>query len=82
MPPANDPQPGWYALSANSLYDREKQYRYFLHYEPVAMTGFSIYIYQVTSEEANRVRREMNLPEIPASPDPKKRLSSDCTANS
>ena len=64
IPLANDPQPGWFALSVNNLYDREKRYRYFLNYEPVAMAGYSIYIYHVTSEVANRVRREMGLPEI------------------
>ena len=67
MPPANDPQPGWYALSVNYLYDHERQYRYFLNFEPVARVGYSIYIYHITLEEANRVRREMSLPEIDAS---------------
>jgi hypothetical protein len=56
-PPANDPQPGWYALSVNYLYDRSEQYRYFLNFEPVARVGYSIYIYHVTLEETNRVRR-------------------------
>ena len=64
MPSANDPQPGWFALSVNYLYDREKQYRYFLNYEPVATAGYSIYIYHITPEEANRVRLEMGLQEI------------------
>jgi hypothetical protein len=32
MPPANDPQPGWFALSVNYIYDRSQQYRYFLNY--------------------------------------------------
>lgn len=64
VPPVNDPQPGWYALSVNYIYDREKQYRYFLNFEPVAMAGYSIYIYHVSLEEANWVRREMGLPEI------------------
>jgi len=50
MPPANTPQPGWYALSVNYLYDRERQYRYFLNYEPVARAGYSIYIYHITPE--------------------------------
>jgi hypothetical protein len=55
MPPSNDPQPGWYALSVNYLYDRKKQYRYFLNLKPVARAGYSIYIYHVTPEDANRV---------------------------
>lgn len=59
------PKPGWYALSVNYLYDRSGQYRYFRYFEPVAMAGYSIYIYHITQEEANRVRRGMNLPELP-----------------
>jgi hypothetical protein len=62
--PPNNPQPGWYALSVNYLYDREKQYRYFLNLKPVTSAGYSIYIYHITLEDANRVRREMGLPEI------------------
>jgi hypothetical protein len=53
MPPSNDPQPGWYALSVNYLYDREKQYRYFLNLKPVARAGYSIYIYRITSDQTN-----------------------------
>jgi 4-amino-4-deoxy-L-arabinose transferase-like glycosyltransferase len=64
MPPTNELQPGWYALSVNYLYDREKQYRYFLNFKPVARAGYSIYIYYVTQEDVNSVRREMGLPEI------------------
>jgi hypothetical protein len=64
MPPANDPQPGWYALSVNHLYDREKQYRYFLNFEPVATAGYSMYIYHITRKDANRVRREMGLQDL------------------
>jgi hypothetical protein len=50
MPPINDPQPGWYALSVNYIYNREKQYQYFLNFEPVAMAGYSIYIYYITQD--------------------------------
>ena len=70
MPPANDPQPGWYAVSVNYLYDREKQYRYFLNFELVARAGYSIYIYHVTLEEANRVRNKMGLPELDSPVEP------------
>jgi hypothetical protein len=64
MPPANDPQPGWYALSVNKLYNREKQYRYFLKFEPIDRIGYSISIYHITPEDANRVRREMGLQDL------------------
>lgn len=55
MPPTHDPQPGWYALSVNYLYDREKQYRYFLNFEPVARIGYSIYIYHLTQEDVDQI---------------------------
>ena len=54
------------ALSVNYLYDRSCQYRYFLQFEPVAMAGYSIYIYHVTLKEANRVRQELGLAQLPA----------------
>jgi hypothetical protein len=58
------PQPGWFAISVNQLHRRDHQYDYFLRFEPVAMAGYSIYIYHITLEEANRVRRELGLPEL------------------
>lgn len=63
-PTAFGPLPGWYALSVNYIYNREGQYRYFLYFEPVAMAGYSIYIYHITLGEANRVRRELGLKEL------------------
>jgi hypothetical protein len=61
------PQSGWYAVSVNEIYNREKQYRYFLHFKPVAMAGYSIYVYHIALADANRVRRELRLPELPGS---------------
>jgi hypothetical protein len=58
------PDPGWYALSVNYIYGRDRQYRYFLNFEPVAMAGYSIHIYHITWEEANQVRRELGMPEL------------------
>lgn len=57
------PERGWYALSTNYLHSREREYRYFLQFETVAMAGYSIHIYHITLEDANRVRRELGLPE-------------------
>ena len=58
------PKPGWYALSVNYIYGRSRQYRYFLNFQPVAMAGYSIYIYHITLEQANRVRRRLGLAEL------------------
>ena len=56
------PTPGWHAVSINRLYDREGLYRHFLaYYEPVDRVGSSIFVYYITVEEANRVRREYGL---------------------
>jgi hypothetical protein len=52
------PRPGWYALSVNEIYGKSKQYWNFLQFEPVAMAGYSIYIYHITTpNDADRVRR-------------------------
>jgi hypothetical protein len=59
------PQPGWYAMSVHRLHDRNGQYGYFLQYfEPVEMVGYSVYIYHITPEEANRARRKLGLPPL------------------
>ncbi|NQT13208.1 MAG: glycosyltransferase family 39 protein [Planctomycetes bacterium] len=63
------PKPGWYAVSVNCLYDRSRQYRHFLNFEPAAMAGYSIYIYHITPEEANRVRRQLGMAELPVETD-------------
>ena len=59
------PHPGWHAISVNQLRSCRQQYSYFLDLEPVATAGYSIYIYHITLEDANRVRRELGLPELP-----------------
>lgn len=72
---ADGPRPGWYAVSVNTVYgyavggiQREPMstYSYFQQFEPVAYAGYSIYVYHVTWEEANRVRARLGLPPLPA----------------
>ena len=58
------PKPGWYAVSVNYRYGRDRHYRYFLRFKPVAMAGYSVYIYHITLKDANRVRGSWGLPEI------------------
>jgi hypothetical protein len=60
------PLPGWYAVSVKEIYARSHKYRYCLYFEPVAMAGYSIYIYQIALDGANRVRREVGLPRLTA----------------
>ncbi|MDO5581754.1 MAG: hypothetical protein Q4G69_11545 [Planctomycetia bacterium] len=49
--PSETPEPGWCAISVNNIYSSDGQYRYFLNYTPVAMAGYSIYIYHLTHSE-------------------------------
>jgi hypothetical protein len=60
------PLPGWYAVSVNKLVDRDRGYAYFLELEPVGRAGYSIYIYHLTLDDANALRRQYGLPELPA----------------
>jgi hypothetical protein len=64
-PGAFGPLPGWYAVSVNEIYGQSQQYRYFLNFQPVAMAGYSIYIYHITLDEANQSRRGLGLHELP-----------------
>jgi hypothetical protein len=65
------PLPGWYAVSVNLIYGYRETgapdscYVYFRQMKPVAMAGYSIYIYRVTTPDANRIRRVLGLSEIP-----------------
>ncbi|MBW3538641.1 MAG: glycosyltransferase family 39 protein [Planctomycetes bacterium] len=78
QPPAG-PHPGWHAASINTIHGHgwpipdgqgrrvgvsRSDYGYFLEFEPVARAGYSIFIYHITLDEANRVRREFELPEL------------------
>lgn len=63
------PQPGWFAVSINHIkgyhhyeFDRP-MYTFFQRLKPVAMAGYSIYIYHITPEEASRLRAELQADE-------------------
>lgn len=66
----SDLKPGWYAISVNHLfgyrhYENDKPIlTRFQQFTPKAMAGYSIYIYHLELTDVNRVRREMNLPEL------------------
>jgi dolichyl-phosphate-mannose-protein mannosyltransferase len=66
-PPAGadmGPLPGWYAISVNRIRNHNHEYTYFLRFEPVATAGYSVYIYYITLDDANQIRRDMGLPEL------------------
>ncbi|MBX9583684.1 MAG: glycosyltransferase family 39 protein [Gemmataceae bacterium] len=73
------PRPGWHAVSVNLLrgfqwpvadgrggtyFPDDHEYAYFLHFNPVATAGYSIFIYHLTREDCDRVRRELDLPPL------------------
>jgi hypothetical protein len=64
------PQPGWHALSVNYLYgyrhngEEYQGFTYFQHFSPVAMAGYSIYIYHLDLEDVNPVRMKLGLAPI------------------
>jgi hypothetical protein len=58
------PLPGWYAVSVNRLVDHNRDYAYFLDLEPVGRAGYSIYVYHLTLDDANALRRQYGLPEL------------------
>ncbi len=69
--PPTEPQPGWHAVSATFLADGTRligvdgeptsvppgSYAYFRHFKPVYRAADALYVYHVTPEEAERVRR-------------------------
>jgi len=66
------PRPGWYAVSVNRLYGimpgaREvaQEYACFRRLRPVSRAGYSIWIYHVSAEEADRLRRAAGMPPLP-----------------
>lgn len=62
------PQPGWYAVSVNYLrgvtWNTGLNLTYFQHFEPVDHVGNSILIYQITQQDAERVRQMLGLPAL------------------
>jgi hypothetical protein len=62
--PTLGPRPGWFAISVNRIQGRAKEYRYFLEFEPVDWIGYTMPVYHITLDEANRVRRKLGLPTL------------------
>jgi hypothetical protein len=58
------PLPGWYALSVHRIRSDSAAYADFLQLEPVATAGYSVYVYHVTLQDSNRLRRAIGLPEL------------------
>jgi hypothetical protein len=65
-----EPTPGYWAIDVNFVAGSTFRiggkspgvYIYFQRFTPIDKAGYSIFIYHITPEEANRVRAEMGLP--------------------
>jgi hypothetical protein len=77
QPEAVGPVPGLHAVSANFLIGLRfsapngtggqriipfRSYTYYREFTPVATPGYSIYVYDITLADANRVRKKLGLP--------------------
>ena len=74
------PVPGWFAIDVSFVRGMNRRvldgqgrwtppepncdFSYFRRFEPAARAGYSIYVYKITREQANTVRRELGLPEL------------------
>jgi hypothetical protein len=73
------PHPGYFAVSVNLVRGlncftpdgrgglrpvRAGAYEYFQHFQPIGKAGYSLFLYRITPEEANAVRRQLGLPPL------------------
>ncbi len=58
------PQPGWYAVSVNQIRHYRSGLGYFLRFEPVDRVGYSMHIYHISPDQANRVRQTLGMKEL------------------
>ena len=58
------PEEGWYAISVNQIHNMNGRYEYFLMFEPYDRIGYSMNIYNISPEEAKRVRNELGFTDI------------------
>jgi len=56
------PLPGWYIISLNLIHRPEGDYEYFQEFEPVDRIGYSMNVYHITRDDADRLRRKLGTP--------------------
>ncbi len=54
--PPSEPTPGWFAIGVNDLYGSTGTYDWLKPYEPYAIVGYSIYVYNLTQDDVDRIR--------------------------
>jgi len=60
-PPRYLPQPGWYAVSVNQIHRRQRDYQYFLDFQPAAKIGYTMHIYHITQKQVEDHARAATL---------------------
>ena len=58
------PHSGWFAIDVGSLFDCNCRFTYFRNIRPVCKIGYTIWIFNITSDEANDYRRDLGLPSL------------------
>jgi len=58
------PTAGWMVVGVNELFARNGKLDWLKEHEPVAMVGYSIWIYHLSPDETNVRRTELGLPKV------------------
>ncbi len=59
------PLPGWYAISVRGVHERGSRYAWFKEFRPLDRAGYSMQIFHISVEQANRARAKLDLPPLP-----------------
>jgi hypothetical protein len=59
------PLPGWYIVSVNALHRAGGQFEYFQEFDPADRIGYSMNVYHISRDDANRVRRKLGMAPLP-----------------
>jgi len=59
------PRPGRYAVSVIGIYRNDRGLEYFRDLEPVARVGWTYRVYEVTGEDAVRIREKLGYVPLP-----------------
>jgi glutamine amidotransferase-like uncharacterized protein len=76
------PRPGWFACSVHRICEDKSRFSYFDRLIPAAYCGYSYRVYNVTLDQANSIRRDIGLAQIPDFTVPEKQLIVNLAAKS
>lgn len=62
--PDTGPSPGWFILSVNQLHELSGSFEYFQEFEVVDRIGYSLNVYHISPDDANRLRQMHSLPAV------------------